>query len=392
MIRIIFCGLLLGWAVAAQAQDLRIPNTPAFSILDYEPASVMRPTSAKKLSSDILNSFDAEGKLITNIGIEVTPYWLKNRPYLERKNYLNPDVWQTIRQTFTLSAATVKDTITNQNHLGAGLRFEIVKGDLNSRFLALDQKIFVFETIKAAIVAGHSENPGNPENIQVAIATITAILKATANPVIPQELVADFREKANDLAQKNYIDVTAFCKKLSESYDAVLAATTVEACEALNKRTGFSLSAAGASKFVTTGNQALEKAGFWLNANYYMGEKDGWTLTARLMSNTSDTTSVNTDVGLGYIRMEKKYNISVEGMLRWYRTEIPDRNSLDEPITRLEKDFTYRLAAQVSYTVFPDVSINLSIGKEFEDPRLDADGIFSIFGLSYALFNKGEEN
>lgn len=394
MIRKLTCCLLFGLTATANAQDLRIPNTPAFSILDYEPAAVMRPTSAKKLSSDILNSFDADGKLITNIGIEVTPYWLKNRPLLSRKNYLNPTVWQTIKQTFTLSAATVKDTITDQNHLGAGLRFEIIKGNLNDKVAAMEKEILLLESIKALVMAANT-NPGasgNTANINTTIAVLDGMLKAMNNPAIPAQRIAEVKERADDLALDNYQTVDDFCKKLAETYDAEMRSATVSLRETINKRTGFSLEAAAASKFVTTGSSALEKAGFWLNANYYMSDKDGWTITARLMANTRDTTSVHTDVGLSYIRMEKDFNISVEGMCRWFRTEIPDLNQDNLPITRLEKDFTYRLAAQVSYTVISDVSVNLSIGKEFEDPRLNATGLFSIMGISYAIFNRREKN
>lgn len=385
------CYLSLFLATVANAQDLRIPNTPAFSILDYEPASVMRPTSAKKLSSDILNSFDADGKLVTNIGIEVTPYWLKNRPYLLRKDYLSPNVWQTIKQSFTLSAATVKDTVTNQNHLGAGFRFEIVKGDLNKDVAAMETKVFILESIISAINAGINENIGDAANIATAIAITNSVLKKSKHPVIPEEAIKEFNDRANDFKDRPYLKVENFCKAVAESYSDELREETIKLRKTINKRTGFSLEAAAASKFVTTGNQALEKAGFWLNANYYMTDKDGWTVTARLMTNTSDTTSVNKDIGLSYIRMEDKFNVSVEGMFRWYRTEIPDVSLDNQPITRLEKDFTYRLAAQISYTVFTDVSVNLSIGKEFEDPKLDTNGIFSIMGLSYAIFQKREK-
>jgi hypothetical protein len=75
-------------------------------------------------------------------------------------------------------------------------------------------------------------------------------------------------------------------------------------------------------------------------------------------------------------------------MMRWYRAEIPDFNMMNQPITRLEKDFTYRVAAQLSYSIFEDVSVNLSIGKDFDSPVFKGTSIFSIFGVNYTIFNR----
>lgn len=384
---LLFCTLFL--AVSVKGQDLRIPNTPAFSILDFEPTAVMRPTSAKKLSSDLLNSFDKDGKLIMNLGLEVTPCWLKNHPLLSRHNYLNPSVWQTMKQTFTLSAATVKDTFTGNNNLGAGFRVEVIKGNLNNKVAGMEAEILVLETIKGIIISAGSAAAASPANISAAISTIDARLKGLS-PAISPKRIAEYNTRAKDLSLDSYNDVSKFCRALSETYDAESKAATISLRETINKRTGFSLEAAGASKFVTgSGGKALQRIGGWLNANFYMSDKDAWTITSRLMAYTIDTTRVNTDVGISYIRMEKDFNISVEGMLRWFRIEVPDININNMPITRVEKLFTYRLAAQASYTVIKDIiSINMSFGKDFKDTQLKTDGLFSILGINYALFER----
>ena len=82
------------------------------------------------------------------------------------------------------------------------------------------------------------------------------------------------------------------------------------------------------------------------------------------------------------------YNVSIEGMFRWYRAEIPDFNVGGQPINRLDKDFTYRLAMQGTYAISKDISINVSIGKDFDSPFISRSGVFSIFGISYNLFSK----
>ena len=99
MKKIILLLIIVTTTISAFGQDLSVPNTPAFSILNFEPSAVMRPSSIKKISNDILNSFDKDGKLIMNLGLEVSPYWLKSRPNLSRKEYLEPTQFQSFIQT-----------------------------------------------------------------------------------------------------------------------------------------------------------------------------------------------------------------------------------------------------------------------------------------------------
>ncbi|MFC4477343.1 hypothetical protein [Flavobacterium chungangensis] len=378
--------ILLVFSATVFSQDLRIPNTPAFSILGFEPTSVMKPTSSKKLSADLLSSFDENGKLIMNVGMEVTPYWLKNRPNLTREEYLNPGTLQTILQTFTLSAATVRDTITNKDNLGVGYRFEIFKGALNKEMETLEKDMKDLESINNVIVLTQTQSPSDTND------AITKLKNNLTIAKVKDSKSTEVINTANDLLQypKLANDVTKLLQTLQDKYSEEAVAQTNKIREVENKRTGFSLETAGAMKFVTSNNSGnpLQKAGFWINANYYVTEKDAWTITTRLMTNTSDSTSVNTDLGLSYIRQEKDFNVSVEAMIRWYRSEIPDVNMANLPITRLEKDFTYRIAAQCSYTIAKDTSINLSIGKDFDTAFITSNSLFSILGVNYSIFNK----
>lgn len=367
----------------AKAQDLRIPNTPAFSILGYEPTAVMRPTSAKKLSSDLLNSFDENGKLIMNLGLEVTPYWLKNRPDLTREKYLNATPGQTILQTFMISAATVKDSITKKNNLGVGFRFKIFKGKLSPKMEELEKKELDIESTIGVITSLQQMNlpDGN------AVASKLPDFLKIAN--VAPEKITEITKKAQDLLQNQDIAKSSakFCDELQKNYIKEGEAMVSQIWEMEDKRTGFNLETAGAAKFATSNtNNAFQKAGFWINANYYVSENDALTITARMMTNTSDTTSVNSDLGISYIRHEKDFNVSLEAMARWYRTEIPDLNQMNQPITRLEKDFTYRVAGQISYRISEDASINLSLGKDFDSPIFKGSGIFSILGINYTIF------
>ena len=382
-------ALVLGFTVLSQAQDIQVPGTPAFSILGWEPSAVMRPNSTKKLTSDLSSAFDSDGNLKANLGMEVMPYWLKSRPELTREAYLNPTTGlQTVLQTLSLSAAAVKDSVTGLDNLGVGLRFQLVKGKLPDAFYKPEAALLEMETAMAEILQIRAMAAADDlSTLQQAIDTLQAALDS--NTGISKETTGEVMQKANEI-RGSYDDgtIVGFCQALNAHFSSALDEVVAEGIRLSNKRTGFSLEVAAAGKFITTtGNQAFQKAGLWVNANNYFTDSDAWTITARFMTTTNDTISNNFDAGLGYIKEGKHFNVSVEGLLRWYSTEIPDFNLAGDPITRLEKDLTYRLAAQISYTITENVSLNMSVGKEFDDAHIAGKSFFSLFGLQYALFN-----
>jgi hypothetical protein len=364
-------------------QELRIPNTPAFSILEYEPSAVMRPNSAKKLSSDIMSSFDADGKLIMNLGMEVSPYWLKSRSELSREEYLDPGLMQLIAQTFTLSAATVKDTISGKNNLGFGLRFEVVKGKVSDEFKKAEAEELEVETVIELVL---NEGDRDVATLSEAIIRINNAMKVRN---ISDSRISEVNQYMTTLAKEASMTPDAFFEKLANIYAEISRTNAISIRALENQRTGFGLEFAAASSLVAEhAIQKLGRAGVWVNASYYMSPQDAWTITARQMWSSRDTTSVNTDVGLSYIRQEKEFNVSLEALARWYRTEVPDINQAGNSILSLEKEFTYRVAAQLSYTLSKEISVNLSVGKDFQDTQFQRSGVFSILGLNYSLWRE----
>lgn len=375
-------------ALNMSAQDLTLPSTPAFSILDYEPSSVMRPSSWKKLSADVLNSFDQDGKLQMNLGLEVMPYWLRSRPDLTEAQYLDPDVWQTVKQTFSLSVATVKDTVTNTNNLGAGFRFQLAGGELPEEYAAENTTLGYLSNLLVTLTAMSRDGAASDTDED-----IDAIADDMATDGTPQSVIDEMKSRAQNIAAENGpLTTRQFVLAIRKSYEKDHDEQTQKVRELINKRVGFKVEVAGASKFVDQeGKNAFNRGGLWVNVSNFVSLKDAFTFSARLMAHTSDTTSVNTDAGLSYTRQEKDFNVSVEGMLRWYRTEIPDFNQAGEAIIKLDKKFTYRVAAQFSYTFTEDISVNLSFGKDFDSPVIEKSGMFSLFGLNYTLFKKDKD-
>lgn len=374
------------------AQDiskLTVPTSPAFSILNFEPSAIMRPTNAKSLATDVLNSFDKDGKLKLNFGIEVAPYWLSSHPNLTREQYLKPNTGQTFLQSLSISAASVKDSASVNNKLSAGFRFRLYNGE-PVKELEIASVELKSRTTVVAIING-IKNVADGITINTIQKAVDAIEKALVTKNIDKAIIEKVKKDAavisGDYAD-TVTDIKLFLDKLILVRVDAYGELAKKVSNLLYDRRGFILEFAGASGFNTSNKNSIEKIGFWGNASYFVSADDLFTLTARYMFKNADTVSNNIDIGLGFLKKNNQYNISVEGMARFYSAIISDINISNQTIKRVEKQFTYRLAAQASYAISKDISINISLGKDFDAPFISRSGFFSILGVNYSIFSK----
>ncbi len=374
------------------AQDiskLTVPTSPAFSILNFEPSAIMRPTNAKSLATDVLNSFDKDGKLKLNLGLEVAPYWLSSHPNLTRAQYLQPNMGQTFLQSLSMSAALVKDSASGNNKLSAGFRFKLYNGE-PVKALEIASAELKFRTTVVSIING-IKNVVDANTINTKQKAIDAIEKALVTKNIAKAIIDKLKKDAASISA-DYTDAMADIKLFLDKLIAVRVDGYAELAKTVSnllyERKGFVLEFAGASGFNTSNKNSVEKIGFWGTASYFVSSDDLFTLTGRYMFKNADTASNNIDIGLGFLKKNDQYNISVEYMARFYSAQIEDINISNQPIKRVEKQFTYRLAAQASYAISKDVSVNLSLGKDFDSPFISRSGFFSILGVNYSIFSK----
>ena len=374
---------------AQEISKLTVPASPAFSILDFEPSAVMRPTNARSLAGDILNSFDKDGKLLLNLGLEVAPYWLKSHPNLTRETYLRPNMTQTFLQSFSLSAATVKDSVSGSNRFSTGFRFRLYNGEPVKELETASAELKT-KTMLVAIINGIKSVVG-ADIINTRQKAIDAIVKALTKKNVLQQVIDNIQKEAEVLSN-NYTDsvpdIIAFLDQLINDRIEAYSELAQKVSDLLYVRKGFMVEFAGAMGFNSSKKNDLDRTGFWGNVSYYVSPDDLFTLTARYMFKNNDSVLTNFDAGLGFLKKTINYNISVEAMIRHFRAEIPDTNISNQPIKRIEKDFTYRFAVQGSYVINKYISINLSLGKDFNSPFVSGSGFFSIVGFNYSIFSK----
>lgn len=392
---VLFCFFTSGDLLLAQEENnLTIPSTPAFSILEFEPASVMRPGNPRELGADILNSFDENGKLLLNIGMELSPYWITSKPYLTREKYFSNNLGQTILQSFLLSAATVRDSASGNNRLGTGFRFKLHNGNVpeeyKKKISELEQRFNVIGAISAA-------KTFSGVTIQSVDEVIEFIRMTLVDAGYSQEEVEQFTKAAqNTRMSGNYQNdregINQFIEDLNDKIDRSYHSLKEQVVELSRKRTGWILETGGAAGFASRSGQNFERAGIWVNASNFVTLSDAFNFSARYLFSNRDSAITNFDIGISYIKELSRFSVAIEGMFRWYRVEVSDVNLALQPITRLEKDFTYRLSLQSAYKISDELSVNLSLGKDFDSPFFKNESFFSIFGVSYSLFRKSLVN
>lgn len=393
MKKIIYAIIVLLWVQLCKAQTpaLTVPSSPAFSILNFEPSAVLRPTNVKSLSTDLLNSFDKNGQLQLNVGLEFSPYWLNSKPKLTLQQYLKPNFTNTVLQSFSISAATVKDSVTGLNSLGTGFRFKLYNGEsVIDVATATEIKTLKMQTSVAAIINGFA-TIGTLDNKDAAIVNIVQALKKKNVDATVIEHLQLLANTITDEYENTNESVTKFLTKLNELWINSYKKLQEQVSTMLYERKGFVAEIAGAGKFSNTSNTGIDKTGLWLNFSYLISATDQFTLTARHLFTNGDTTFSAFDAVFSFLKQSDKFSIAVEGAIRSYRSEIPDFNLNNIPIKRIEKKTTYRFAVQSSFSLSETMSLNLSLGKDFDSPTIQKNGFFSILGLNYSIFNKSIE-
>jgi len=132
-------------------EELRTPASPAFVLLDLTPSAVERPTTPKALAASLLAATGDLQFLPRNYAIDVAPYWLAPHPTLTYQQFHNPGLWQSIKQTASISLATSRSSGTgivpdSGTAIGLGMRTFVAPGHPDRR--ALDSLTARLDTIQ----------------------------------------------------------------------------------------------------------------------------------------------------------------------------------------------------------------------------------------------------
>jgi hypothetical protein len=120
-----------------ELKDLNVPNSPAFTILDFSPKVIDKPGTAKTFTASIVNLVNQGSGIPKNFAMEVAPYWLFPNKLTVYK-YLGIDSTGKQRnifsnaRNFSLSVGSVyKDSVKSlpfsANYLAIGIRINPIR-------------------------------------------------------------------------------------------------------------------------------------------------------------------------------------------------------------------------------------------------------------------------
>ncbi|OMP75140.1 hypothetical protein [[Flexibacter] sp. ATCC 35208] len=230
-IKFILYILLLVIVVRANAQensielqDLKMPVSPGFSLLDISPTNIERPSNPKSLGLNILNAIGQGSSLPKDFALEASPYWLLKH-YNENiykflgvsRKSTGSDLSTGFFRKMTVSVATYfndssKNYLPNTNYTAIGVRTNLltywgnkrgdqIRGELNKRAGDRAKVMELFPDIDDT-----DEIQVKIDSIRKARATKEAVAIAELKPVISLDAAYAY----SDMFQDNNYDNQRF--------------------------------------------------------------------------------------------------------------------------------------------------------------------------------------
>lgn len=315
--------------------ELRVPSSPAFTILGVSPTAVERPSTPRALALSLLSATERQGSGVPkDIALEVAPFWWRSHPDLTFASYYDSrkGLGKTIAQTLAVSLGTTD--LEDQagipgTRVAIGLRFALRQGRQDP---LLKERVRELQAVQTRLLECVPDEPSEPIDEGCASEVEKEVRKA-------RELVA---EKA--------------------------------------ERIGWTIEAAAASTRDMPDNDTEQGAntryGGWLTASYHHGGPLSVVVVARYLSD-DDATAAGRSEDLGGRLIMKG-----EG-----DAQIPPLAVSIEYLRRFAErgDDSSRLVAVLEYRLpLENLSLVASYGKDFKDVS-GHDSLVSTLGVSIGL-------
>jgi hypothetical protein len=339
--------------------DLKIPASPAFILLDVAPTSIDRPTTTNAFSTSVLNSINENNGLPENYAIDFAPYWFFKHQKLTAKSY-----WG-----YKKEKTNIKQTPFSQARFG-NISLATVKSEIKTDTLGTVQ-----------------------ENNNIAVGIRTTLVQTRSRKVLNEidNWNAKHIARTSELMTDTNLSPTDLIKILEK--DSVLNLCNENIAKLIKRRPVLALDFAGASSWSFDNNDYYSmkrnRAGVWLTLNYAQSlnksenksrnEFFNLYLTTRLL-NTEDVLSDNGEListtifdNGGKLELElNKFSLSYEFI---YRNNIKD-----------ELDDSFRSSGMIKYRATEQLLITATFGKNFGD----FNNLITQIGLSWGIGNNNQ--
>ena len=332
--------------------DLRVPASPAFILLDVSPTSVERPNTPRAFALGLLSATErGDSTFPQDLAMEIAPYWWKSHPDLTFRSYYGlggqkKTLGSTIVQTLAISLATTdlqETTGVEGTRSGLGVRFMFLQGRP-----APDLEVKVEEAVK------------NLKKLQLKLL---------------EECVPDDPEAPDS-------EPDPVCTAEHESKLKPAAKAVTKEVDAMNKeRVGWMVEFASAltADFPDNdGSQAdVNRVGAWLTASYN-GKPRSLTFVGVARHFREDTpadTVGRSDLGARLIWKADPTAMPPLGLsLEYVRRFTPGEGDTDKLVAVLEVPLP-----------LDNLSVVASYGKDFGDDATGKEDLVSTLGINFGL-------
>jgi hypothetical protein len=167
-------------SVRVKMDNISIPNSPGFILLDESPSVIDRPASPKAFATSIFNSYRQAGGFPSNYGVEFTPFWFFRHPRMTAYKYLGYNKAEEKQLPFShikkasISLAYVNnpdtDTTPSISNIAFGIRTTILSIRSRRNIQALknanDQIVQNLRNINQLVIELDPLEPGYHEKVQ----------------------------------------------------------------------------------------------------------------------------------------------------------------------------------------------------------------------------------
>jgi len=339
-------------------ENLKIPSSPAFVLLDVAPSSIDRPTTTKAFSTSILNSVNENNGIPANYAIDFAPYW-----FLKHKNLNALNYWG-IRKT----TEGPRQTVFSQARFGN----------------------ISFASVKSKIVADTNGTSKSLDNIALGLRTTIVQIRNEAD----KNLLIDLNTKAvtrmADLMSDPMISPADLIEILEK--DSALLIYNQEIADVLKRKPQFAIdiAAAGSWSFEDIDYNSVKsnRASMWLTFNYSTLLNKSDRLQNKYLNIyaitriSNDNNSLNSEGALskatvfdsgGKIEFElDRLTLSYEYLFRYNFTD------------KLQN--SYRSSGLISYRAGENILITGAFGKNFGD----SNNLITQIGITWGLNSKAQ--
>ena len=141
-----FIGQTLLSQDSVSLDQLQVPSSPAFTILDISPNSIERPKNPTDFALALGNATSGFTTLPKNYAMEIAPFWVFARKKATYEDFIANSPVKNILQTavFSLGTKDAKSNIDSSEFrkIAFALKFSIWRGELGSDFIAWNDSVF----------------------------------------------------------------------------------------------------------------------------------------------------------------------------------------------------------------------------------------------------------